>query len=175
MDKKKYISPNAEEVIPVAKEFMDTMQNALNTATKTLNKFKEDAAVANDKYLRALADYQNLKRVSDNKIATAKDSGKISVFKELIPIIDNFEKAIESEEVTEGVMLIYNGLKSVFNSNNIEVINPVEGEVFDDSIHEAVAPIPGTEEQKNTIAFTQFKGYRLGDTILRYAKVGVYV
>ena len=58
-----------------------------------------------------------------------------------------------------------------------EVIDPKEGDEFDDSIHEAIAPISRTNESniKNTIAFTQFKGYKLGNTVIRYAKVGVYV
>ena len=129
----------------------------------------------NDKYLRALADYQNLKRTSSITIADSKNSGKISVFKNLIPIMDNFEKAVESGEVTEGIKLIYNGLKSVFTSNGVEVIDPKEGDNFDDSIHEAIAPISGNEDNKNKIAFTQFKGYKLGNSVIRYAKVGVYV
>ena len=89
--------------------------------------------------------------------------------------MDNFEKAVESGEVTEGIKLIYNGLKSVFTSNGVEVIDPQEGDNFDDSIHEAVAAIPNSGNEKNTIIFTQFKGYKMGDTILRYAKVAVAV
>lgn len=174
-EKQNYETPTVEETTMVSKELMDSMQGALSKATETINKLREDNASANDKYIRALADYQNLKRISDNKIATAKDSGKVAVIKELLPIIDNFEKAMESEEVTEGIKLIYNGFKSVLSSNGVEVINPTEGETFNDSVHEAVAPIPGDEEKKNTIAFTQFKGYKMGDIILRYAKVGVYV
>lgn len=129
----------------------------------------------NDKYLRALADYQNLKRTSSITIADSKNSGKVAVFKNLLPIMDNFEKAVESGEVTEGIKLIYNGLKSVFTSNGVEVIDPQEGDNFDDSIHEAVAAIPNSGNEKNTIIFTQFKGYKMGNTILRYAKVAVAV
>ena len=50
-----------------------------------------------------------------------------------------------------------------------------EGDVFDDTIHEAVAAVPNSGNDKNTIIFTQFKGYKMGDTILRYAKVAVAV
>ena len=173
--KKNYEAPKAEEVQMVSSELLESMQTALQTATKTINDLKETAISNNDKYLRALADYQNLKRVSDVKISNAKDSGKIAVFKDLIPVMDNFEKAIDSGEVTEGIKLIYNNLKAVFNSNHVEIIEPNEGDVFNDTIHEAIAPVPGNEENKNTISFVQFKGYKLGDIILRYAKVGVYV
>ena len=173
--KKNYEAPKSEEVQMVSTELLESMQTALQTATNTINNLKETATSSNEKYLRALADYQNLKRVSDIKISNAKDSGKISVFKELIPVMDNFEKAIASGEVTEGIELIYNNLKAVFNSNHVEIIDPKEGDNFDDTIHEAVAPVTGTDENRNTISFVQFKGYRLGDIVLRYAKVGVYV
>lgn len=173
MGKEKYVPPVTEKVKMVSSELLESMQTALQTATNTINNLKETSISNNEKYLRALADYQNLKRISDEKIANSKRDGKISVFKDLLPVLDNFEKAIEIGEVTDGIMLIYNGLKSIFNSNNIEVIDPKEGDIFDDSIYEAVAAIPG--ENKNTIVYTQSKGYKMNDVILRYAKVGVYV
>lgn len=182
--KKKYEAPKAEEVelvhkdtkfIKVSQEELNLMQEALNTATKTINDLNEKSKSNYEKYIRSLADYQNLKRISDIKISSAKDSGKISVFKDLLPVMDNFEKAVSSGEVTEGVELIYNCLKSVFTSNNVEIISPKQGDIFDDSIHEAIASVPGNEEIKNTIAFVQYNGYKLGDSIIRYAKVGVYV
>ena len=166
------------------KEKYDELQYEVSEAHKAIKegndlllKQVKQIEELNDKYLRALADYQNLKRNSSITIADSKNSGKISVFKNLIPIMDTFEKAVASGEVTEGVELIYNGLKSIFTSEGIEVIDPKEGDEFNDSIHEAIAPIARTSEGniKNTIAFTQFKGYKLGNTVIRYAKVGVYV
>lgn len=164
-----------EETVTISKtEFNEALQ-AIKASNEALLKSGEEKIELNNKYLRALADYQNLKRISDIKVANAKDSGKASVFKELIQIIDNFEKAIEADEVTEGVKLIYNGILSVLKNNNVEIINPAVGDEFDDTIHEAVAPVPGNEENKNKISFVQFKGYKMGEIILRYAKVGVYV
>ena len=180
MGKEKYVSPITEEVehkdtkfIKVSQDDLNSMQEALNTANKTIKDLDEKSQGNYEKYVRALADYQNLKRISDEKIANSKRDGKISVFKDLLSVLDNFEKAIAIGEVTDGIMLIYNGLKSIFNSNNIEVIDPKEGDIFDDSIHEAIAAIPG--ENKNTIVYTQSKGYKMNDIILRYAKVAVYV
>ena len=173
-----------KEKYDALKEKYDEIQSEVSEAHKAIKEGNDlilkqikQTEELNDKYLRALADYQNLKRTSSITIADSKNSGKVAVFKNLIPIMDNFEKAIESDEVTEGIKLIYNGLKSVFTSNGVEVIDPHEGDNFDDSIHEAIAPISRTTESniKNTIAFTQFKGYKLGNTVIRYAKVGVYV
>ena len=175
---------NVELTYDELKEKYDELQSEVFEVNKTikesndfiLNQAKQIEEL-NDKYLRALADYQNLKRTSSITIAESKNSGKISVFKKFIPIMDTFERAVVSGEVTEGVELIYNGFKSIFTSEGVEVIDPKEGDEFDDSIHEAIAPISRTDESniKNTIAFTQFKGYKLGNTVIRYAKVGVYV
>ena len=175
-----FTEENFEELKSKAVEVITEMNETnkvLHESNDMIKKQIQTISDLNDKYLRALADYQNLKRTSSITIADSKNSGKVAVFKNLIPIMDNFEKAIESGEVTEGIKLIYNGLKSVFTSNEVEVIDPKEGDNFDDSIHEAIAPIARTSEEniKDTIAFTQFKGYKLGNTIIRYAKVGVYV
>ena len=184
-DNKEFIEEqNVELTYNELREKYDELQSEVSEAHKAIKegndlllKQVKQIEELNDKYLRALADYQNLKRTSSITIADSKNSGKISVFKKLIPIMDTFERAVASGEVTEGVELIYNGLKSIFTSENIEVIDPKEGDEFNDSIHEAIAPVSRTSEEqiKNTIAFTQFKGYKLGNNIIRYANVGVYV
>ena len=154
---------------------LEESKKAVSLASQTIKKQIEEVSETNNKYLRALADYQNLKRISDSTIASSKNAGKISVFKDLIPIIDDFEKAKEAGELTEGVEFIYNKIVNMLKSNGVDTINPQEGDKFDDSVHEAIVAIPGGEDSKNTVKFTQFKGYKLGDTILRYAKVGVNV
>jgi molecular chaperone GrpE len=78
-------------------------------------------------------------------------------------------------QLTEGVEFIYNKIVNMLKANGVDTINPHEGDKFDDSVHEAIVAIPGEEDKKNTVKFTQFKGYKMGDTILRYAKVGVNV
>ena len=174
-EKKKYEAPKAEQVQMVSDELLESMQKALTTATDTINKLKESANTNNDKYLRALADYQNLQKRTVVQVSNAKLDGKISLFKELIPVLDTFENAMNSEEVSEGVKLIYNQLKSVFTKNGVIEIPAEVGGSFDDSIHEAIAAIPVEEDKKNTIIYIQYKGYKLGDNILRYSKVGVGV
>lgn len=150
----------------------------VSIANDTMKKQLEEIQDTNDKYLRALADYQNLQRNSAITISKSKDAGKIAFIKDLLPVIDNFEKAIDAGEVTEGIMLIYNNLQSVLKSNKVEVINPeIDGtSEFNDSLYEAIASVPVQDNYtKNSIAFVQLKGYKMGDNIIRYAKVGVYV
>ena len=93
----------------------------------------------------------------------------------LLPIIDNFERSLENEEVSEGVKLIYKQFIDFLNQYNVTVINPSIGDIFDDSVHNAIAAIPGDENNNNTISYVSLKGYKLEDKIIRYAQVGVYV
>ena len=164
--------PNYEEL----EVEVNRSAKAVELATRAINEKVKEIEDVNNKYLRALADYQNLKRISDGIIAKSKDNGKIEIIKSLLPIIDDFDKAKEAGELLEGVGFIYDKFISMLSANGVETINPQAGDKFDDSVHEAVAGIPSdSEENKNTITFTQFKGYKMGDTIIRFAKVGVYV
>lgn len=193
MSKKQYIKPEAklidkpsyEDLLEMIDDYQSKidMYNveiaeahaAIKDGNDTILKSVKNTEEAHDKYLRALADYQNLQRVSTERIANSKNEGKISVIKGLLSIMDNFERAKEAGEVSEGIELIYNSLLSLFDDNKVEEINPNIGDNFDDNFHEAIVPISGTEENKNTIALVQQKGYKIGDKVIRYAKVGVYV
>ena len=157
-------------------DIMDAMNEALQHATKTINKVREDYNIEHDRYIRALADYQNLQRNSAIQISNGKRDGKIAIIKALLPVLDNFENAIAANDITEGTMLVYNGLMKILKDNNVEVINPADGDDFNDALQEAMFVIPGApEEKKNKVGIVQMKGYKLGDTIIRFAKVGVYV
>ena len=193
MSKKPYEKP---EAVLIDKPSYDELVNMLDKSNRTLNEYKKEVKkahkaikesnealltsikntdTANDKYVRALADYQNLQRISSERIANSKNDGKISIIKQLLPIMDNFERAKESGEVSEGIELVYNLLVNMLKNNDVTEINPKAWDNFDDTVHEAVASIPGSDDTKNTIAFVQQKGYKVGDKVIRYAKVGVYV
>lgn len=160
-----------KEMEKTLKEYKESLELATQTIKNQITENKENY----DKYLRALADYQNLQRNTAITISKSKDTGKIAIFKDLLPILDDFEKAKEAGEVNGGIELIYNKLLGILSSNGIEEINPQKGDKFDDNIHEAIMAVPSEDEEKGTIYFTQFKGYKMGDNIIRYAKVGVNV
>lgn len=173
--KNELIEEPSVEMVNISKEEFEDITKALKEGHEKLVESTKINEELNNKYLRALADYQNLQRTSSIRVANSRLDERISVFKDIIPVLDTFENAISSEEVSDGIKLIYNQLKSVLEKYNIKEISSNIGEVFDDSIHEAIAAIPGEEDKKNTIVYVQSKGYKLDDSILRYAKVGVYV
>jgi len=164
-----------EETVTLSKEEFNNTINIIESSKKLIDSLNQKQKDLNDKYLRSLADYQNLQKRTVTQVSNSKLDGKISLLKDILPIIDDFEKAKDAGELSEGVEIIYNKFMNMLQTNNVEVINPNEGDAFDDTVEEAVAAISNPEKEKNTVCYVQFKGYKIGDRIIRYAKVGVYV
>lgn len=128
-----------------------------------------------DKYFRALADYQNLKKKSTNEYFNGFKDGQNRLIEELLPFIDNFERMIDYELDYKGVMLVYDSLKAILNANRIDVINPDNGDLFDENLHEAIfISSTNAKELDNHVDKTFTKGYKHNGMIIRYAGVSVY-
>ena len=128
-----------------------------------------------DKYLRALADYQNLKKRTDNEYFNGFTEGQNKIIEEMLPFFDDFERMINYELDYKGVMLVYNSLKNVLDCNNITVINPEDGEPFQEQLHDAIMVVPTMhKELDNCVKDVLSKGYKHNDYVIRYANVSVY-
>jgi molecular chaperone GrpE len=132
----------------------------------------------NDKYLRLYSEFDNFrKRTLKEKIDLSRTASE-DVIRELLPVLDDFDRAIASmdatdqvEAVKEGVQLIYSKMKSVFAGKGLQEIKS-KGEVFDTDFHEAITSIPApTEDLKNRVVDEIQKGYTLHDKVIRFAKV----
>lgn len=135
----------------------------------------------NNKYLRLYSEFDNFrKRTQKEKLELYKTAGE-DVFKSLLPVMDDFERAKKSMEdsqdftsLKEGVDLIYNKLNSVFKSNGAEPMESPIGKDFDSEIHEAITQIPAPSKKlKGKVVDEVEKGYLLKDKVIRYAKVVV--
>jgi len=131
-----------------------------------------------DKYLRLSAEFDNYrKRTLKEKMDISKYGGE-EVLKDILPVIDDFERALkhmESSEncegVKEGVMLIYNKLIEYLKLNGVSEI-PALNETFNVDLHDATARIQVQEEEKKgKVVEVLLKGYYLKDKILRHSKV----
>jgi molecular chaperone GrpE len=140
----------------------------------------DELAEMKDSYLRLMAEYDNYrKRTLKEKAELIKNGGE-RVLTGLLPVIDDFERALENvnnatdiQSVIEGIDLIYNKLTSFLNQNGVKSID-VYGHPFDAEIHDAVATIPAQDEdRKGTIIDCMQKGYTLNDKVIRHAKVVV--
>jgi molecular chaperone GrpE len=134
----------------------------------------------NDKYLRLYSEFDNFrKRTHKEKVDYLKTANE-EVLKAILPVIDDFERAIKANEnvtdvqaIKDGVNLIYNKLKNTTQQKGLTSFDCM-GEVFDADLMEAITHIPApTEDQKGKVVDELEKGYKLGDKVIRFAKVVV--
>ena len=134
----------------------------------------------NDRFLRLSAEFDNYrKRTLRERMELTKTAAE-SVMLSILPVIDDFERAMHSiemgmdfEATKEGILLIYNKFKDFNKQNGIAEIDAV-GKTFDTDLHEALTKIPApSEEMKGKIVDVIQKGYYLNDKVIRFAKVVV--
>lgn len=147
---------------------------------KELEKAQADIEEQKDKYLRLSAEFDNYrKRTMKEKAELILNGGEKSL-SSILPVVDDFERAIKMMEtatdvnaVKEGVELIYNKFMSVLAQNGVKVIE-TKDQPLNTDFHEAIAVIPSpTEEQKGKILDCVQTGYTLNDKVIRHAKVVV--
>lgn len=162
---------NVEETTPLTHE--EELEKELEAAQATIEDQK-------DKYLRLSAEFDNYrKRTLKEKAELILNGGEKSI-SSILPVIDDFERAIKMMEtatdvnaVKEGVELIYNKFLATLAQNGVKVIETID-KTLDTDYHEAIAVVPApTEEQKGKILDCVQTGYILNDKVIRHAKVVV--
>lgn len=151
-----------------------------NTNTEEVNEWEKKYNDINDSYLRLMADFDNYrKRTIKEKADLIKNAGE-RIITDFLPIVDNFERALESmktaedvDAVRQGVELIYNQMMSMMKANGVAVIETKDAP-FDTEYHEAITTIPApTPELKDKIVDCTTKGYTMNEKVIRHAKVVV--
>lgn len=136
---------------------IDEMQSQINTLT-------------ND-WKRALADYQNLVKRFESEKHEVVRFANLNLISKLLPSLDILEmSALHSQDA--GVKMAVKQFQDILVSEQLEAIIPNIGDTFDPNIHDCLETVPG--ETENTLAEIVAKGYKIGDVILRPAKVKVY-
>ncbi|MGV3630613.1 MAG: nucleotide exchange factor GrpE [Bacteroidota bacterium] len=141
---------------------------------------EEKYADLNDRFIRLYSEFDNYrKRTNKEKVDLIATAGS-GILKDLIPVLDDFERAIANNEnsddanvLKEGFHLIYNKFKTTLESKGLKMMN-AKGEAFDSELHEAIANIPAPEDAlKGKVIEDVEKGYFLNEKVIRYAKVVV--
>lgn len=154
-------------------------RNKRSKNDKQLDELKEKNEELNDKYLRLFSEFDNYrKRTAKEKIELSKTASE-SIMVDLLPILDDFERALQTMENKEtdanyeGVLLIYNKFKRTLEQKGLEEINAKDA-VFDTDEHEALTNVPVADEsQKGKVLDVIQKGYKLNGKVIRYARVVV--
>lgn len=164
----------------------EAVENEAAQTEQTVEAEKEPTALekaeqllkeANDKFLRTLAEYDNFRKRSQKEKEAAFGDSKASVLAELLPVMDNFERAVSNkdaslEDYQKGIDMIFGQFNDIFAKLGVEAFGE-KGDEFDPNIHNAVMHVEDENEKENTVVDVFSKGYRLGDRILRPAMVKV--
>ncbi len=137
----------------------------------------------NDQYLRKAADFDNYRKRMIREKQDAMDFANTNLLVDLVQILDDFDRAIQSGGMQEpgtpaaafagGVTMIRNQLGTMLENKYGLVHYPVKGEPFDPHVHEAIGTIPSADASEPTVMEEFVKGYKLKDRVIRVAKVMV--
>lgn len=175
MAKKDTAKKPTEETAENTAQAVETEETAAaEDRTAELEKALQDA---NDKHLRTLAEYDNYRKRSVREKEQAYADSKASVLTELLPVLDNFERAAGNKDAApadyqKGVDMIFNQFTEIFKKLGVESFGEA-GDTFDPNIHSAVMHTEEDGAPENSVTDVFSKGYRLGEKILRPAVVKV--
>ena len=144
------------------------------------NEIQKEDQDFKEKYIRLYSEYENYrKRTAKEKIDLITNASE-NVIKELLPILDDFERAIDNNKNVEDASILKEGFDLIYSKMHKGLVNqglkPMEanGKDFDSEIHEAITKIPAPNEKlKGKVVDVIEKGYQINEKVIRYAKVVV--
>ena len=164
------------------REERDELQKRLSDVENQIEAAKREAADATDRMLRLQADWENFRRRTAAERLAERERAAEGLVTNLLPVIDDIERAIEHAGATEddaqlkqfvdGVSAVHAKMLGVLVKEGVEPIDPA-GEAFDPLAHQAVGRVEDAEAFDETVAQVYQKGYRMGDKVIRTAMVTV--
>lgn len=142
---------------------------------------KKDIAIVDltDRLKRSMAEFDNFRKRSEKEKATMFDMGARSIAEKILPVVDNFERAMvaapkegDGKAFADGITMIYNQLKKTLEDLGVKPIDCV-GQAFDPNFHNAVMHIEDESLGENVVAEELLKGYMYKDSVLRHSMVKV--
>jgi len=173
---------DAEEDKSQSKKKSRSRKNKSDKLADENEELRIKLAEAQDKYLRLFSEFDNFRKRSNKEKLEILSSASGALIKELLPVMDdmdraqeNFEKSEDVKALAEGVELIFSKFRKTLAAKGLEAMEST-GADFDTDIHEAIAQFPAPDESlKNKIIDTTEKGYTINGKVIRHAKVVVGV
>ncbi|MFC6465493.1 nucleotide exchange factor GrpE [Marinilactibacillus sp. GCM10026970] len=173
---------NNEEILDQEVEATEdeTEQVELDPVQEELEKTKQELEEVQDRYIRLQAELANIQKRNQREREQATRYRSQDLAKQLLPALDNMERALTIEvedeagkNLKKGIEMVVESINHALKSEGIEVIE-AEGQPFDPNFHEAYTQVPAQEGQDSNVVAQVFeKGYKLNDRVLRAAKVTV--
>ena len=176
------MSKSKELKVDAVEDQVDAKTNAETVEVEELStedKLSQELGQEKDKFLRLFAEFENYKkRTSKERVELFKTASK-DVMVSMLPVLDDFERALlhieddkEAEELRKGVVLIYQKLLTTLSQKGLEAMEVRKGDIFDSEIHQAITQVPApSKDLKGKIIDVVEKGYKLGETVIRFPKV----
>ncbi|HEX5982795.1 MAG TPA: nucleotide exchange factor GrpE [Solirubrobacterales bacterium] len=155
-------------------------EDGAQAVEEDFEKLLADAHRERDEYLdlarRTKADFENFRKRMSAEVQAAQARGKAEVAREVVDAVDNLERALEAaggdEGLAGGVEMVLKGLRETLSRHGVEVVDP-KGEKFDPNQHEALSTMPVEGAESGTVVEVMQKGYRMGEQLIRPARVVV--
>ena len=177
MKKDKNIREKVEEQVEQPVEKQAEVQEP--TAEEQVAALQTRIEELEDKNLRMMAEFDNYRRRTNKEKLELMETAGERIFKEMLPLVDDFERAVAAMEKTddidavrEGVKLIQQKFLSFLDKQDVHAIE-TEGADFNTDEHEAVTTFAAGEDKKGKVIDCTQRGYKLGDKVIRFAKVVV--
>ncbi len=172
-----------EEIVPVKEAELKAKVEEVKKAGVNVEEKqdKKDIAIADltDRLKRSMAEFDNFRKRSEKEKATMFDMGARSIAEKILPIVDNFERAMvaapkegDGKAFADGITMIYNQLKKTLEDLGVKPIDCV-GQPFDPNFHNAVMHVEDESLGENVVAEELLKGYMYKDSVLRHSMVKV--
>jgi molecular chaperone GrpE len=142
-----------------------------------LEQLRRQAADAQDRYLRSQAELENTRKRLRREMEDERRYAELNLLADLLPVIDNVNRAVEAAEknadaasLLSGFKMVGQQLKQVLEKHHLKPID-AEGQPFDPAVHEAILQQPSAEHPENTVTTVAQTGYKLHDRVVRPAQV----
>ena len=169
-------SENADEAQQTEEQTAVQQESEEKQELSEEDKLRAELDESKDKYLRLMAEYDNFRKRSAKERLELSATVKGSTISEILPVFDNFERALAAETqdtaYKQGVEMIFKQFGDMLAKLGVEVIDPI-GQTFDPNIANAVNQIEDENLGENEVAQVFQKGYKIGDKVIRYAMVAV--
>ena len=175
----KEVNEGAEASEETAEEENAGSEGADAGTQKLKEKYEAEIADWKDKYTRLYAEFDNFRKRTEKEKMQNFDFGARDVIEKLLPVVDNFERALltvekedEDDAFTKGVQGIYKQIQKMFEDLQVKAIK-AEGEKFDPNLHNAVMTDTESDVEEDTITQDLQKGYTYKDQVVRHSMVKV--
>lgn len=166
-------APAEEEAQPTVESLEDGAE------APTVESLEARIAELEDKNLRMMAEFDNYRRRTNKEKLELMATAGERIFKDMLPLVDDLERAVEAMEKTDDIDAVREGIKLIrqkfISFLDKEDVHPIEteGVDFNTDEHEAVTTFAAGEDKKGKVIDCTQKGYKLGDKVIRFAKVVV--